>query len=313
MRVAAISYGTEGDVRPMVALGTALRERGHEFVLAADAGTAPVAAPHGIDFVPLSGDIRSRLTGSDEMGEFVRRGDAAVAGIGPVRHLLAEHLHRWTLDFLEAAGAADVVLTSGLSLPAGFNAAERLGVPAVATFFQPFEPSRHQKSSMLPPRIPLRLHAPLFRLGSQASWRVVRHVVNDSRRSLGLEPRVLLWRRYQQLCAWSPTLAPPPPDWGPEVCVTGDWRLPAHDDFQPDPALADFLAAGDSPVYVGFGSMSVPDGMVRAIIDGLDGRRALLAPGWSGDVPRGLPSTVHVVGHTPHDWLFQHVSAAVHH
>lgn len=313
MRIAAISYGTEGDIRPMLALGRELAGRGHSMVLAGDASGAALAERVGVDFVPLSGDLRTQLNGPGELGDIVRRGGQAVSGIKPVRTLLTQHLHRWTVDLLRASEGVDVVLSSGLSLPAGFNVAEALDVPVVATFFQPFAASRHLKSSMLPPRMPLPLHAPLFRLGNQAAWGMMRATVNSSRAQLGLAPRRALWRNFRQLGAWSPTLAAAPPDWGDEIKVVGQWPLATGTDWAPDPALAEFLAAGPAPVYVGFGSMAVPADLLRDVVAGLDGRRALVAPGWSAALPGSLPDSVHVVGQVPHEWLFRRVDAVVHH
>lgn len=47
----------------------------------------------------------------------------------------------------------------------------------------------------------------------------------------------------------------------------------------------------------------------------LAGVRALLSKGWSdlgeGDIE--LPETVRLLDNVPHSWLFQHVSAVVHH
>lgn len=315
MKVAAISYGTEGDVRPLLALGEALAVAGHGFVLAGDAGSQRLAQAHDVSYVPLQGGLRERLGGRDEMAEFVRSGDSTLSGLGVLRRLLDDHLHTWTTDLLAAAGDADVVLSSGLSLPAGFNAADVLGVPAVAVFFQPFQPGSGYGSAMLPHTIPNALQRPLFGAGNLAGWYGVRGVLNDSRRRLGLPRRSLPWQRFEQLGAWSPTLLPSPTEAGagPGLCVTGDWPSRVPGQYQPDPALVDFLAAGEPPVYVGFGSMSLPAGLLRALISGLAGRRVLLASGWSGEVPDPLPPGMHVVDHVPHSWLLPRVGAAVHH
>lgn len=55
------------------------------------------------------------------------------------------------------------------------------------------------------------------------------------------------------------------------------------------------------------------DRLRDALVDGLAGRRALFYPGWSGIDVSTLPATVHVVGDTPHDWLFPRVACVVHH
>jgi UDP:flavonoid glycosyltransferase YjiC (YdhE family) len=57
--------------------------------------------------------------------------------------------------------------------------------------------------------------------------------------------------------------------------------------------------------------------MTRIIFEAVKkaGVRALVSKGWGGlgadDV--GLPEGVFMLGNVPHDWLFQHVSAVVHH
>lgn len=316
MRIAAISYGTEGDIRPFLALARELHRAGHELVLAGDEGSAPLVEGHPLTFVPLGGGIRSRLSAGesgDDLARFVRRGRSTLAGLGVLRTLFQDHLHEWTVTFVgavEQAGGADVVLASGLSLPAGFTAAELLDAPVVACFFQPFLPGRGQPSSVLPTGLPLALHEPLAIGGQQLGWWALAGQVNDSRRRLGLAPQRGVWRDYPSLCAWSPSLVPVPAGAGQHV--TGNWALPAPA-AAPDEELLAFLDDGPPPVYVGFGSMALPDGLLQAVVDGLDGRRALLAPGWSGAVPQHLPEGVRVVGHLPHSWLLPRCAAAVHH
>ncbi|MEV1001272.1 hypothetical protein [Nonomuraea sp. NPDC050202] len=48
-------------------------------------------------------------------------------------------------------------------------------------------------------------------------------------------------------------------DYPPWVHTTGFWSLPAPPGWTPSPELASFLAAGDRPVYIGFGSMAGND------------------------------------------------------
>jgi hypothetical protein len=89
--------------------------------------------------------------------------------------------------------------------------------------------------------------------------------------------------------------------------------------YQPDPALAEFLAAGPPPVYIGFGSIVVddPNAMTKLIFDAVKktGQRALVSKGWGGfgADDMGKPDNVFMLGNVPHDWLFQHVSCVVHH
>jgi UDP:flavonoid glycosyltransferase YjiC (YdhE family) len=89
--------------------------------------------------------------------------------------------------------------------------------------------------------------------------------------------------------------------------------------YNPDPALPEFLNAGPPPVYIGFGSIVVddPDAMTRLIFKAvkLAGVRALVSQGWGGlgAHEMGKPDEVFMLGNIPHDWLFKHVSAVIHH
>jgi sterol 3beta-glucosyltransferase len=104
--------------------------------------------------------------------------------------------------------------------------------------------------------------------------------------------------------------------------VTGYWFLDHRDDgddWDPPAPLADFLAAGEPPVYVGFGSMGFGKGAKErrdAVLAALrvHGLRGIVATGWGGIAP-GEAGTddVLVLEGAPHEWLFPRVAAVVHH
>lgn len=117
----------------------------------------------------------------------------------------------------------------------------------------------------------------------------------------------------------SPALIPKPKDWGPHITIAGFYFLSLASNYQPDSDLAEFLAAGPPPVYIGFGSIVVddPNAMTKLIFDAVKktGQRALVSKGWGGlgGDDMGKPEGVFMLGNCPHDWLFQHVSCVVHH
>jgi hypothetical protein len=117
----------------------------------------------------------------------------------------------------------------------------------------------------------------------------------------------------------SPALIPKPKDWGPHISISGFFFLSLASNYQPDSDLADFLAAGPPPVYIGFGSIVVadPNAMTKLIFEAVKktGQRALVSKGWGGfgGDELGKPDGVFMLGNCPHDWLFQHVSCVVHH
>ena len=117
---------------------------------------------------------------------------------------------------------------------------------------------------------------------------------------------------------WSEALIPKPSDWGPHISITGFSFLPLANSYTPPPDLVKFLDNGPTPIYIGFGSIVVddPQALTRLVFSAVElaGVRAIVSKGWGGfgdgvDVPEG----VYLIGNCPHDWLFQHVSAVVHH
>ena len=60
-----------------------------------------------------------------------------------------------------------------------------------------------------------------------------------------------------------------------------------------------------------------PNAMTKLIFEAVQktGQRALVSKGWGGfgADAMGIPEGVFMLGNVPHDWLFEHVSAVIHH
>ena len=157
-------------------------------------------------------------------------------------------------------------------------------------------------------------------------WQGLGDLVNRFRvKTLGLEPLSTLWAPGQLFrmkvpytYLWSPSLVPKPPDWGPEIDITGFVFLDLASSFKPPESLVKFLDDGEPPVYIGFGSIVVDDAdkFTKLIFEAVKkaGVRALVSKGWGklGDEDY-TPENVYMLENTPHDWLFPRVSAVVHH
>jgi len=315
MRIVALTFGTEGDTRPMLALCRGLADAGHDVVALAERSGQAHAAALGIPFVPLAGDMAAELhaasAGVSHKGGDVKYVARALAGIA------TRHTGAWMRATLEHARGADAIVCAGLAIYVGLSCAETLAIPAIGAALQPMMPTRAFASPFLPPlRLPVWANRASHRLVLAMMWRAFRRAINDARRDVaGQPPRRHEWDGYPVLVGVSPTLVPRPPDAPARFSITGYWWPPADDDHAPDAALDTFLAAGEAPVYIGFGSMLGfdLDRMLGIVLQSLDGRRALLSAGWSGFGEGTLPANVHRVGHVPHRWLFARTSIVVHH
>jgi UDP:flavonoid glycosyltransferase YjiC (YdhE family) len=115
----------------------------------------------------------------------------------------------------------------------------------------------------------------------------------------------------------SPYVIPKPKDWSEDIHLTGFWFLDGEAAWDPPPDLLAFLSDGPKPVYIGFGSMGQqdPQATLELILKVLDmsDQRAIIAGGWGGFEVEALPATIYILPSAPHSWLFQQVSAVVHH
>ncbi|MCW5951658.1 MAG: glycosyltransferase family 1 protein [Propionibacteriaceae bacterium] len=311
MKVTLVSYGSLGDAIPLVALALGLRDAGHRPVIVAERGAGVLAAEHGLEFHALAGDIAELMRPGAPIAQAVEAGHMTLGSF--VNYRLVDR--GWLGTIGEAASGSDVVV--GMPV-AGYHAlavAADVGARPVIAELQPLAPTREFAPSGLGDvRVPRALNRALGRIVDFAGWATIAPSVNRARRELG-QPRIANpTRGVRRLGAWSPTLVPTPDDWPSTVSVTGAWRLPTPAGWLPDPALQAFLDAGEPPVFVGFGSMptfSGTEALMDALLTGLAGHRVILARGSTGHEPAS--DDVFVTGFAPHDWLFPHCAAIVHH
>ncbi len=320
MRITVMALGSQGDVFPYALLGRALQDAGHRVLFTTFQSFAPLVTGLGLAFHPVRGDARAVLQGA-----------SALAGAGQdalrvTRAVLRAYGQAMVESYLEAFSAPPLLESEAVinQLPAslfGYDLAERLGVPYFEAAVIPLEPTRAWPLPLLPQRSLGGWYNRLtYALMRQVVWQAFRPAVNRYRAVLGLPPAPLRGyprRAVPVLNGFSPHVVPRPPDWGDHVHVTGYW-VPAPDPaWQPPADLLAFLEAGPPPVFIGFGSMPLPDPdrTTALLLDALrrSGQRGLLHGGWAGIATHALPAGVFKIGYTPYDWLFPRVRAVVHH
>lgn len=311
MRVLLSTFGSRGDVEPLAGLAGALRARGVEVL---------VCAPPDEEFTKLIEGVGAVHV------PFGRSAKDLVKGvkIGEVRDArqIAGDLVALRLGMVEVARECDALLATGL-LPAGAReVAERVGIPYVFAAFMPIAlPSPHHR----PLPIPGKPFPPgetdnrvLWGIDAANAQALYGEPLNEYRVAAGLEPvanvRDHVYTERPWLAA-DAVLGPWEETPELEVVRTGAWFLP---DERPLPAdLEAFLAAGEPPVYVGFGSMPIHvlKGAAEAAVAAARGlgRRVLVSRGWA---ELGLvegDEDCFAVGEANHGALFPRVAAVVHH
>jgi vancomycin aglycone glucosyltransferase len=308
MRVLLSTWGSRGDVEPMLGLAVALRAFGAEVRMCAPPDFTEHAARAGVEFVPAGQSVHTLVHGEKPSTP----ADAPRVAAG----LVAAQFE----TVAAAAEGCDALVASGL-MPAGARTvAEVRGIPYVLVAFHPGSfPSPHHSPLPRPGR-----PFPPGETDNRVLWDVDAERVqalygpplNAHRAALGLPPvdnvRDHVFTDRPWLAA-DPALSPWPGSSDLNVVQTGAWILP---DDRPLPAeLEAFLDAGTPPVYVSFGSVRAPEDAARVAIEAIraQDRRAVVARGWADLAPIDDRDDCFVVGEVNHQSLFGRVAAVVHH
>lgn len=325
MKIGIQTWGSEGDVRPFMALAAGLRCAGHDVTLVVTDVTSKDHTALGAAFgVPVIQSGRFTPDLAKHAGEVLVRETNVLR---QVNLILRELFEPAAPDMLREAKRLcrenDLLIGHFLVHPLQ-TAAELAGKPHVSVFLAPLLPSAH----FPPPGVPHLgkvLNILLWKIGGLVLDRMFLPPVNALRQAEGLPPfrsamgEAFLSRRLN-LVASSPSLFPHPADWEDTIQMCGAFHLPEHrEQWQPPEDLQDFIRTGPPPVYMTFGSMSIGDpsaaGTVALLVEAcrLAGCRAIIqtdviSPG------DGNPSPdIFYLASAEHHRVFPRCAAVVHH
>ena len=319
MRFTMICIGSTGDVNPYVLLGQELQKRGHDVGICAFSEFEEMVRSRGMRFFPLSGDAR------EFMRCIMKPGTKGVTYLKRILETFREIIDPFLFDLQNACADAEVIVATYFGNIIQ-SIAEQRHVPFIKTHYYPMDPNANTPISSAPGlRAGKAWNRASYRLAYLLISTLEVYYLTDWRKAQGMRPRKLEstpcnlvnGHTVPVLYAMSPLLMPRPRDWDEHIHMTGFWLDEAQGDYQPTPELAAFLAQEPKPIYIGFGSMTSGDMgdtlkiVLRAIRQ--SGVRAIISTGW-GDVGIIRQRDVFVIeGYVPHDWLFAHVAAVVHH
>ncbi|KAL2644152.1 hypothetical protein R1flu_011739 [Riccia fluitans] len=328
LQIVMLIVGTRGDVQPFVAIGKHLQGYGHRVRLATHSNFREFVMTAGLEFYPLGGDPKV-------LAGYMVKNKGFLPSVPSEVTVQRKQIKQIIHSLLPACTAADPEAVSGLPFRAQaiianppayghVHVAEYLQVPLHIFFTMPWT-----ATSEFPHPLS-RVKSPAgYRLSYQVVdaliWWGIRSMINDFRKKkLKLRPITYLSGSQGSITElptgyiWSPHLVPKPRDWGPLIDVVGFCFLNLAQDYKPPQDLVDWLAAGPAPIYVGFGSLPVvdPKGMTEIIIKALKEtkQRGIIYKGWGGigDL-KEVGKDIYLVEDCPHDWLFKHCVAVVHH
>jgi len=328
MRIVFSTFGTFGDVNPLIALALELKRRGHTPVLAIPGMFREKVEPLGIEFAAVRPDQDPHDKQMVEMIWDIKKGTER-----GLREFLFPAIRDSYHDLLEAVtanGGADLLVTGELAY-AGPIVAAKTGIPwasyvlAPLSFFSGYDPP------VLPPYPTLSKVQSLVPGVGHLVPRFARLVTHnwskpiyELRRELGLShgenpifdakhsPRLVL-------ALFSRVLGDPQRDWPPNTLITG-FAFYDGDAGKTElaPEIQQFLDAGQPPLVFTLGSAAVMaagdfyEQSARAVE--LLGERAILLV---GSEPQNRPrfplsDKICVAAYAPFSKVFPMASAIIH-
>ncbi|KFY94097.1 hypothetical protein V498_04056 [Pseudogymnoascus sp. VKM F-4517 (FW-2822)] len=327
--------GSRGDVQPFVALGNELQRSGHRVRLATHGTFKSFVTEANLEFYPIGGDPAALMA-------YMVKNPGLLPSMGALRSGEVQKKRAMMEEMMEGCWnaciepdqdsgnpfVADAIIANPPSF-AHIHCAEALGIPVHIMFTMPWtateaftHPLANIKTSNFDEKLTNRLS---YAIVDWMMWQGLGDIVNTWRDRHDLMPVPFsegpflpdLLKIPTTYC-WSPALVPKPLDWPEHIDVCGFFFRKAPK-YSPPPEIDAFLRAGPTPVYIGFGSIVIddPEAFTTLILEAVEaaGERAIISKGWSklGDAVTNIPEDVLFIGDCPHEWLFQHVSAVIHH
>ena len=320
-----LTYGSRGDVEPYLALALGLKVAGYRPVLATSSRFQSWITQFGVEVYPLSDALlalietdagKSMIEGTQGLWTRLKSGIELTRKSGPLNADLVQDCWQAAQDTYP-----DLIVFHPKAFAAPHIAAY-LGIPvAMGVFQRTFVPTA-EFPLMGMQFLPAMLNMASYKAATSALF-MFRKPVNELRKNLGL-PLIHQGKHvifpperaaYPVLHAISPALMRRPSDWVPQSAMTGFWYMPKSE-APLSHELEAFIAAGDKPVFIGFGSMvsSSPQTLVQIITEALDqtGLRAVVAKGWAG-LDLEDSRQIMCIDSVPYDALFPRMAAVVHH
>lgn len=325
MKLLLLAWGSRGDVQPFIALGRGLADAGYEVAIAAGEDFEGSVTAAGLGFRPFKVNMTEQMqeplavewmSGSTSVRDEMRLMKSAFEEFKPIM----------VNGLIEMVEEADAFICGALTFDGLAPLAERAGKPVIICTLQPSVPTASGSAMMFPVLAKRRsiLNYGWSFVHAAGTYTLIKAVSQEVRRRCGLPAGgVRDYLRFVSelptLIGISPIVLPPSPDWPKQVSVPGYWIEQVPEGYAPPQALADFLAAGAPPIYVGFGSMPSmdPAGLRELALAAIarSGQRAIIGGSMHNGPAAAEQVNDHVlsVGSIPHEWLFAQTGGVITH
>ena len=323
MKIGIQTWGSNGDIRPLLALADGLQKQGHQVTLV-------VSSIDNQSYQPICEQLGLAYRQVPEVLDFDMQGFAQrsfkMQPLQWLRALLDEAFFSYEADIFAAAQQ----LVADNDFVIGHHFLYPLKLAALQQH-KPFISVMFCHAAVPNPAVPPLSFPDLGSYVNKLSWALLDRVFNWALKKpltrLWLEagappPKYilseLLTSQQLNLVVVDPLFCRHAEFWSPNHQACGFLNLTAdteHWDFPQ--TLTDFLASGPKPVYMTFGSLqaAVPEWAMDLFVEAVNlaGIRAIIQSSSERYLANSQLDNSYFIGKHPHQKVFEHCAAVVHH
>ncbi|KAI8292449.1 Sterol 3-beta-glucosyltransferase UGT80B1 [Colletotrichum sp. SAR11_57] len=284
--------GSRGDVQPFIALGNELQTYGHRVRLATHDVFDSFVRKSNLEFYPIGGD-------PSELMAYMVKNPGLIPSLKSLKGGDIQKKRKMVKEMLEGCWksciepdtltgrpfVADAIIANPPSF-AHVHCAQALSVPLHLMFTMPWSSTRAFPHPLANLKFGEKgvvdqstANFVSYSIVEWLTWQGLGDVINEWRKTIDLEevpfsegPVLAEVQKIPFTYCWSPALVPKPEDWPAYIDVCGFFfREPPQ--YTPPPDLAEFLAKGPTPIYIGFGSIVIdhPEEMTKTLVEAAAG------------------------------------------
>lgn len=326
MKIGLQTWGTEGDIRPFVALAGGLSAGGHDVTLAVTSLDLKDYSSDGFEggFRVIDAHDTYRQWGRDRLLSLKER-LMVLPPLQQLESMFGELFDPAVDEMYETAKQLcrdnDVLIGHYLIHPAQLAALKQGRRYATVALNPDLYPSRDRPPRPLP-NLGVWMNPLLWKLIGGMANRLLLKYVNRLCGPEGHPANDLFSEVWQSkrltLIASSPILFPRPADWGDHLNICGFFGMPDNPDGRDIPEdLRNFLADGDPPVFMTFGSatpveMREAEALFAETVK-IAGCRAIVQTQNNGTSNTADDPGIYRIGFVPYHELLPHCALVVHH
>jgi vancomycin aglycone glucosyltransferase len=303
MRISIFVYGTRGDVQPMLALATGLKENGHDIVFIANPENEEMVKNYDCHFVPFGPNVKEQIK------ENALRKRSPVKASTSAMKEFKKYIEDQLNLLPDIIKGSDLVLNAGLGMGVP-TAADIMNIPYRFVIFYPILLGSGKSG-------------PFFdrmkeKLGILMANALLKGLINKKRAKAGLQPIDDVSKSYageHVIVAADAALNTVKVGVTANYTQTGYLFLPSKNGLPEN--VEKFIVAGSPPVFIGFGSNPIyyPQELTQMFIriSKVTQQRLIVSKGWSDIATTNSSPDVLYVDDMPFELLFPRMAAIIHH